>query len=135
MLRAPPREFVSTPPAPVAPAPAAVPDATAPVAAPAAEPQPALSDPNAVARPLTGQMNHHPPPPRSAGARFLAIERRYDKAKEAWTAMRSHQSPADQQKYDQLLEQTGKELSAGQRQAGAQHLQEFVSGALDGVEP
>lgn len=133
MLRAPPRDLAAAPPAtPVPPVVAAVaPDAS--VEAP--PPAPALNDPNALVRPLPGQMNHHPPPPRSAGARFLAIERRYQNAQQAWTQLRSHKSPADQQKYDALLEQAGNELSSGARQAGAQHLQEFVSGALDGVEP
>jgi hypothetical protein len=134
MLRAPPRELPTQAPEPVVPPPvavAAVPDASVDLPDAAS----AVTDPNAVARPMPGQMNHHPPPPHSPGGRFIQMERRYQKAQEAWTQLRSHKSPADQQKYDALLQQAGNELSSGQRQAGAQHLQEFVSQALDGIEP
>ena len=80
-------------------------------------------------------MIHHPPPPRSAGGRFLALENRYKRAEDAWAHVRSSKSPADQQRYDALLAQIGQNLTVGSRQAAATQLQAFVEQALGGQEP
>jgi hypothetical protein len=128
MVRAPPPEPAAVPTAPTAAVTPAASDASVEVAVtPDAPPAP---DPL-----KTPKIFHHGPPPRSMGARFLALERRYDKAREAWTVVRSHKNPAEQLRYDSMLNQIGNELSAGSKQAGAAELQDFVTQALDGVEP
>jgi len=129
MVRAPPPELTAASASAAAPPAIAMPDASVEEASAAPD---ASVEPDPLKVP---KIFHHPPPPRSMGARFVALERRYNKAREAWAVVRSHKNPAEQLMYDALLQRAGNDLSVGSKQAGAAELQEFVTKALDGVEP
>ncbi len=128
-----------TEPVVVAPAPEAAPVQPAlPPSAPSPDPEPAAApDPAPAAADPTGPrvMNHHPPPPRSAGARALALHRRYARVQAAWQNVRASRTPEDRRLFDAMLEQVGHQLDTGARQEAAKGLNDFVKVALGSQEP